>query len=62
MKALDILKENKRVIMIFIDSFADDQQDDDEYISANKYLVQLDEAIKELEEFLSIKKPTPKEK
>lgn len=50
MKALDILKENKKAITIFINSFADDQYDDDEYISANKYLIQIDEAIKELEE------------
>lgn len=51
LKALEILKEDKRTITIFIESFDDDCKDDDEYISANKYLVQLDEAIKELEEY-----------
>ncbi len=54
LKALEILRENKRAIMIFIDSFADDQKDDDEYISANKYLVQLDDGIRELERLKDI--------
>lgn len=51
LKAMEILKENKRVMENFVNSFDNDSKDDDEYISANEYINQLDEAIKELEEY-----------
>lgn len=51
LKAIEILKENKRVMEDFVNSFDEDSKDDDEYISANEYIKQLDEAIKELEEY-----------
>ena len=51
LKAIEILKENKRVMENFVNSFDNDSKDDDEYISANEYINQLDEAIKELEEY-----------
>lgn len=50
LKAIEILKENKRVMESFVNSFDNDCKDD-EYISANEYIKQLDEAIKELEEY-----------
>ena len=53
MKALEILKENKRVMENFVNSFDNDCKDDDEYISANEYINQLDEAIKEFEELIA---------
>jgi hypothetical protein len=58
MKALEILKEYKRAMKKFVDSFDDDCKDDDEYISAIKHIKQLDEAIAELEAlaFESLKK------
>lgn len=51
LKAIEILKENKRVMENFVNSFDNDSKDDDEYISANEYINQLNEAIKELEEY-----------
>ena len=51
LKAIEILKENKRVMENFVNSFDNDSKDDDEYISANEYINQLDEGIKELEEY-----------
>lgn len=51
LKAIEILKENKRVMEKFVNFFDNDCKDDDEYISANEYINQLDEAIKELEEY-----------
>lgn len=51
LKAIEVLKENKILMINFIDSFDDDSKDDDEYISACKYIEQLSEAIKELEEY-----------
>lgn len=53
LKALEILKENKRVMEVFVNSFDEDSKDDDEYISANEYIKQLDEAIKELEAYIT---------
>jgi ribonuclease HII len=50
MKALEILKENKEQMIKFINCFDDDCKEDDEYLSACKYINQIDEAIKELEE------------
>lgn len=50
LKAIEILKENKRVMESFVNSFDNDCKDD-EYISANEYIKQLDEAIEELEEY-----------
>lgn len=43
LKAIEILKENKRVMEDFVNSFDNDCKDDDEYISANEYINQLDE-------------------
>ena len=51
LKAIEILKENKRVMENFVNSFDNDSKDDDEYISANEYINQLDEGIKELEQY-----------
>ena len=51
LKAIEVLKENKILMINFVDSFDDDSKDDDEYISACKYIEQLSEAIKELEEY-----------
>ena len=53
MKVIKILKENKRVMKNFVNSFDNDCKDDDEYISANEYINQLDETIRELEELNS---------
>lgn len=50
MKAIEILKYNKNAMIKFINSFDDDCKEDDEYISGNKYIEELNEAIKELEE------------
>lgn len=50
LKALEILKYNKNIMIKFINSFDDDCKEDDEYISGNKYIEELNEAIKELEE------------
>lgn len=50
LKALEILKYNKNTMIKFINSFDDDCKEDDEYISGNKYIEELDLAINELEE------------
>lgn len=50
LKAIEILKHNKNAMIKFINSFDDDCKEDDEYISGNKYIEELNEAIKELEE------------
>ena len=50
LKAIEILKYNKNAMIKFINSFDDDCKEDDEYISGNKYIEELNEAIKELEE------------
>ena len=50
MKALNVLNESKRAICIFIDSFDEESKEDDEYTSSIKYLEEINEAIKELEE------------
>ena len=54
LKAIEILKHNKNAMIKFINSFDDDCKEDDEYISGNKYIEELDEAIKELEELNNI--------
>ena len=51
MKALNVLNESKRAICIFIDSFDEESKEDDEYTSSIKYLEEINEAIKELEDF-----------
>ena len=50
MKALNVLNESKRAICIFIDSFDEESKEDDEYTSSIKYLEEINEAIKELED------------
>lgn len=50
MKALNVLNESKRAICIFIDSFDEESKEDDEYTSSVKYLEEINEAIKELED------------
>ena len=54
LKAIEILKHNKNAMIKFINSFDDDCKEDGEYISGNKYIEELDEAIKELEELNNI--------
>ena len=51
MKALNVLNESKRAICIFIDSLLTKKaKKDDEYTSSIKYLEEINEAIKELED------------